>query len=44
MYRMDPNKDISTRLFAKTNKKLEVILNLIKLSKPREKFLGLSSL
>ena len=44
MYRMDPNKGVFTRLFAKIHKKFDFLLNLIKISKPRKKFLGLSSL
>ena len=44
MYRMDPNKEVFTRLFAKIHRKFDFLLNLIKTSKPRKKFLGLSSL
>ena len=44
MYRMDPNKDVFTRLFTKIHKNFEFLLNLIKISKPRKKFLGLLSL
>lgn len=44
MYRMDPNKEVFTRLFSKIHKNFETLLNLIKISKPRKKFLGLSSL
>ena len=44
MYRMDPNKEVLTRLFSKIHKNFETLLNLIKISKPRNFFLGLSSL
>ena len=44
MYRIDPNKEIFTHLFAKIHKNFEILLNLIKISKPRKNFLGLSSL